>query len=333
MATVFGIVAATVITTSYLRKRLAKAKLVLFGNGKLYGQSKWLGGATSLDGIVYGVPGDHLQVLRVDPRTSEITTIGPHFSGKNKWLRGVTAANGCIYMIPACANRVLKIDPSQNDKVTLIGPSFERFSKWRWHGGSIAPCNGCIYATPCNASQVLKIDPRTDEVTLIGTKYEDRTKWYGCLVGSDGAIYAIPQNAQNVLRIDPSNDTTSLMKCDETCSTLDYFSTKHKWHGCVASRHKHFIYGIPNHASRVLKIDVRKQIVSLIGPELLGKDFGWNDGKYKYLGGVLGQNDAIYFMPGFAEKVLKVVPGTDEISVLEPSLGDRQNKWYVVAVS
>ena len=121
----FGFVAST-----YMRKRLSKAKLVLFGDNKLYGQSKWLGGAKSQDGIVYGVPGDHPQVLRVDPRTSQITTIGPAFKGKNKWLRGVTSSlNGCIYMIPACADRVLKLDP-RTEKVSFIGPSFERFSKW-----------------------------------------------------------------------------------------------------------------------------------------------------------------------------------------------------------
>jgi DNA-binding beta-propeller fold protein YncE len=323
------IVGLAFAATTYLRKRLSEAKCVVFGDNKLYGQSKWLGGAKSRDGIVYGVPGDHPRVLRVDPRTSSITVIGPEFKGKNKWLRGVTSSlNGCIYMIPACANRVLKLDPS-TDEVTLIGPSFEAFSKWRWHGGSIAPENGCIYAAPCNASRVLKIDPRNDEVTLIGDSYEDRTKWYGCLVGSDGAIYAIPQNAHKVLRIDPQSDTTSLMAYEEKSvrAAPDFFNARHKWHGCVASRHKHYIYGIPNHSSRVLKIDVRKQVVSLVGPELVGKDFGWNDGKYKYLGGVLGANDAIYFMPGFAEKVLKVVPNTDEITVLEPSLGDRQNKW------
>eukprot|EP00939_MAST-03C_sp_MAST-3C-sp1_P000012 g12.t1 len=323
-----GIVAFAIYVR--LRKRKCQPKVTLFGGRPpLYGQSKWLGGALSQNGKIYCSPGDSPHVLEIDPKTLSIRLFGGPFKGKNKWLRGVRGRDGCIYCLPACANKVLRISPD-GSRAEEIGPDFGDL-KWKWHGGVESAFNGCIYAVPCNSKRVLVIDPsaKDDEniVTLVGPELNGRTKFYGCLEGSDGAIYGIPQNAGRVLRIDPKG-------CNRvTLVGPNLGEGGNKWHGGVSTSDKTAIFCIPNHACRVLKIDCVHQKVFPVGPTLAGKDFGWNNGKYKYLGGVCGYNDAIYFMPGFAEKVLKVTPSmVDEaneggVEVIGPSLTDRQNKW------
>jgi len=76
-----------------------------------------------------------------------------------------------------------------------------------------------------------------------------------------------------------------------------------------------------------LRIDTTSGEVSTFGGPLVGPDFGYLDGKYKYLGAVVAKNGTIYCMPGHAEKVLKIVPDTGFVGVIGPSLRDRANKW------
>jgi len=50
-------------------------------------------------------------------------------------------------------------------------------------------------------------------------------------------------------------------------------------------------------------------------------------GKYRYGGGVLGGDGAVYALPSDAERVLRIVPHTNEVIPIGPSFTEAHNKW------
>ena len=58
------------------------------------------------DGAIYGIPQCADSVLRIDPATQSVTTIGTLPPGGHKWHGGVVGRDGCIYGIPANADSV-----------------------------------------------------------------------------------------------------------------------------------------------------------------------------------------------------------------------------------
>lgn len=124
------------------------AEVIKLEGPLLSGQDKWLGGALGADGVVYGVPGTARTVLRVDPRTSEVSTFGGPFDGKFKWLRGVSAA-GEIYCIPANAHSVLVITPGERPSAKTVGHGLLE-GDWLYHGGA-ADCPICPRILVCIA--------------------------------------------------------------------------------------------------------------------------------------------------------------------------------------
>ena len=86
-----------------------------------------------------------------------------------------------------------------------------------------------------------------------------------------------------------------------------------KWHGGLATNDGHLIFGFPNHADTVLKIDTRTDAVSLLGgPDILksGRHRVPQDKKYKYLGGAMAADGRVYLFPCDAERVLCIDPVT-----------------------
>ena len=85
---------------------------------ELPGVDKWLGGEQGGDGCIYGVPGSAKSVVRVDPRTDEVTVVGSSVKGTPcsqrcgafKWLRGaLDPVGGGMYGIPSNADHVFKV--------------------------------------------------------------------------------------------------------------------------------------------------------------------------------------------------------------------------------
>lgn len=308
-------------------------RLALLG-GPLVGREKYLGGALGFDGMIYAIPGFARRVLRIDPSTGAVEYVGPDFSNAPfKWLRSVQCPlTGAIYGLPCHHDAVLKIVPSQGvgkdgkpkaPCVSLVGLGSCGSGDWKFHGGVLSPDDGCFYCIPQFAERVLKIDPRTDACTLIGAPFPGRNKWYGGLLGTDNCIYGVPQNATGVLRIDPRNAANP-------CEVFGSFPEGGwKWHGGTVGPQGE-IYGIPAHADSVLKIvpgDV--PALSEIGPKLrTGKHRA--DGKYKFLGGVLGKDDCVYFIPSDSDYVVRVECATETVREVGASLEHErivQNKW------
>jgi len=119
----------------------------------------------------YGLPCHADSVLRIDPRTEEVTTI------------------------PLPPDSAIVKSKGGEGEERILGVL------WKYHGGTICPLDGCIYAIPQCATRVLQIDPKNDEVTYVGPRLEGRYKWYGGLVGCDGAIYGIPQLSSEQLLV------------------------------------------------------------------------------------------------------------------------------------
>jgi hypothetical protein len=288
------------------------------------GQEKYLGGSLGSDNKIYAIPGHARRVLCIDPATGTVDQIGPEFEGQYKWLRSVDAVDGkgqrAIYGLPCHANSVLKIVPATGE-VTTIGDVGDGL--WKWHGGVLA--NGYIYGIPQFATAVLRIEVATDKVDTIGGPFEGRNKWYGGLLGEiDGAIYGVPQCATSVLRIDPVSQEVT------TIGNLP--SGGWKWHGGVVGCDG-AIYSLPAHADSVLRIipgvgaDARVEEIGA-GQFITGRHR--TDGKYKFLGGVMGLDGCIYGVPSDSDRVLKIDPRTSNVSEVGPSLHEEkivQNKW------
>ena len=312
----------------YVRRRDARdARLALLGGPPLMGREKYLGGALGRDGKIYAIPGHARRVLRIDPSTGVADLVGPSFEGAFKWLRSVTCpVSGAIYGLPCHSDAVLKIVPSlvpgEDPEITLIGAGRCGTGPWKWHGGVLSPRDGKIYCIPQFAERVLRVDPRTDACELVGPRFPGRNKWYGGLLGLDGRIYGVPQCHRGVLRIDPGDAAT--------CETFgDFGEGGWKWHGGVVGPGGE-IYGVPAHANEVLKIvpgDVPR--LSVIGSGLrTGRHR--DDGKYKYLGAVLGRDGNVYCVPSDADRVLMIECATGEVREVGASLEGEaivQNKW------
>ena len=81
-----------------------------------------LGGVLGGNGIIYAVPFYATSVLRLDPNTEQITTLGSLSGESWKWQGGVLAGNGIVYGMPSCADSVLRIDPATGE-ILVRGPN------------------------------------------------------------------------------------------------------------------------------------------------------------------------------------------------------------------
>mmetsp|Transcript_28918 Transcript_28918/g.42875 ORF Transcript_28918/g.42875 Transcript_28918/m.42875 type:complete len:846 (-) Transcript_28918:51-2588(-) len=304
----------------------------------LMGQDKWLGGMASPCGrYIYGVPGHARRVFCITVQTEQLTFIGKEYPGKFKWLRGIevpssalrehaqTYPSGLLFALPSNANSVLCIDPN-TQQVSTFGDASLMSDNWQWHGGNLSPHTGLLYAIPANADRVLCINPRTKETTLIGPVFKGKQKWYGGILASNGCIYGVPQNASRVLKITPQTGEVKVIGEGTLPEGM------WKWHGGTTNLDQTVIYGFPNNADTILKIDtVRNDAISfLAGPDILksGRHRIPQDGKYKYLGGALSTMDkCLYLFPCDAEQVLSINTITEEVKLVGPELLEGENKY------
>jgi hypothetical protein len=262
--------------------------------GPFIGEDMWLGGELGADGNIYGVPGTAKSVVKVDPRTDEVTEVGDLVvvpgairGNRFKWLRGARAANGDMFGIPCNANKILRI--STGGEVDMIGDPELLSGHWKWHGG-VLHANGNLYGCPCNSERVLKINPERAEVSLVGGPFPGKQKWYGSLLGGDGCMYCIPNCAGSVLKFDPVTETHELLG--------DFPEGGWKWHGAAVGGDGN-IYGVAAHTNAILKIIVATGEVKAIGQSVIPKGQ-----KYKWGGAMAGAKGDIYCFPSDTERVL-----------------------------
>lgn len=154
-----------------------------------------------------------------------------------------------------------------------------------------------------------------------------QTLYLGGEVGVDGKIYCIPGHAPRILVINPMTDELSHIGPQELRSN----GTKFKWlRGITVGD---VIYGLPCHASEVLRIHVPTQSVTKI--PIPYENF-YSDPKvaksqremiWKYHGGSICNDGCIYAIPQSSWHVLKIDPSTDTCSLVGPTLAGKY-KWY-----
>ena len=168
----------------------------------------WHGVVAGADGCIYGMPHNAASVLRYDPRTGKLSTLGKLGDSPKKYSNGVLGPAGrFIFGIPHSASRVLCID-TEKLTVQLIGQEFG--GNDNWYGGGIGG-DMCIYCIPWKHTHVLRIDPVTMTTSLFGPKLRGDLAWVGGCAGLDGCVYGTPHASDRVLRIDPLSGTVSMV--------------------------------------------------------------------------------------------------------------------------
>jgi len=132
-------------------------------------------------------------------------------------------------------------------------------------------------------------------------------------------IYCIPGHATQVLIIDPKTDTCTPMNHPPLEGQFKYLRS-------IYIPQSKCIYGLPCNSDHVLKIYPESQTVTTLPIPFETEEEKLT--KWKYHGGaVLPKDGCIYAIPQSAQKVLKIDPQTDEISLIGPTLPGRY-KWY-----
>eukprot|EP00986_Skeletonema_menzelii_P009404 scaffold4266_cov139-Skeletonema_menzelii.AAC.28 len=268
-------------TTSYLSIPPLPQMDPLQHEKLLAGSNKWYGGIRGNDNCVYGIPYAAGSVLCIDANTDQVSLLGDFGWNKYNFHGGIKSSKGCIYAFPAHADTVLKIDTTgqnRNDGEKLSLLPIQRapydndpVTRYKWLGGSIGK-DGNIYGMPSDAKSVLRINVMNDVVTTFGciedsdpdrvnadgSKYIEKNKFQGGVLGRDGFIYALPSNAKGILRIDtrPVSDEEGkgifLDKSRVSCiGSLE--KKTDKWQGGFAVESGEII-AIPENCNSVLKV-------------------------------------------------------------------------------
>lgn len=96
---------------------------------------------------------------------------------------------------------------------------------------------------------------------------------------------------------------------------------KAKWEFIVKAENGK-IYGIPNRASRVLRISIEDRQATCIGPDFGSYPCKWGKG-------AIGPDGKIYCPPASAEQVLCINPETDEVEVIGRRFSAQKSlKWF-----
>lgn len=289
--------------TGVLKVSLVTESVEVIGNLP-EGPSKWSEGIVAAgSGNIYAVPYSARAVLKVGVITDEVSMLGDLGDAMGKWGACISAMDGAIYGIPASAESVLRIDPMTDTVETFgaLGPGGQKWSRpVTTSGGAF------IVALPDAAPNVLRIDPRARTAEAIGFVGGGGLKWsFGAgspLIGR--AVYAVPFLADEILRVDAAAGAVTELPLGGHALAAEGTG---KWAGGLQAP-SGVIYGVPDGASAVVKIDPSSGAVAFMGR--LGLGVG------KWRAAALSRSGDIYAVPGTAEGVLKIDVQTDTVEVI-----------------
>jgi hypothetical protein len=192
-------------------------------------------------------------------------------------------------------------------------------------GGAVGSDDN-LYFIPGHAPRVLVCDIQTDRVFFVGPELKGLFKWLrGERVGD--IIYGLPCHSDHVLRIHVPTQQVTLLRIPYEDFFLDVETASQqreqlwKYHGGTICPIDKCLYCIPQSATHVLKIDPATDTCTLVGPEL--------PGRYKWYGGVVGNDGAIYGIPHNSSSVLRIHPETGV--TLHGDYGSGGHKWHGAA--
>ena len=171
---------------------------------------------------------------------------------------------------------------------------------------------------------MLQIDPKKGTARTVGRSMQEAFPemksalpyaWSGTVATADGCIYGIPGMVATVWRFDPR--TKELSTFGEVHETPGF-----NFFGGILGPNGRYIFCPPADAARVLCIDTQT-----LTCESIGEDLG--DTTWKWYGGGLAGDGAIYCLPFTEDRVLRIDPVTKTTSMFGPSLGNdkREIMW------
>ncbi|CAK9079414.1 unnamed protein product [Durusdinium trenchii] len=263
---------------------------------------KWRHAAQGANGLIYAMPWQAPAVLRIDPVSSAVSSLG-HLAVTSKGKFGFTVkADEYVCGIPWAARMVLCID-TRTDETMQFGDFSDLEGKWRT---AAANNQGIIFALPVEADSVLRIDPKARSVRELEHIPTGRFKpillsrWAGGLA-VDSWLVALPGFDCSTLQVDMVREEV------RTHELVCQGNTLHSWHSAVVAENG-AIYAVPFSATAALKINFQGASTQVIQ---LG-DFGNGLGKWGHA--VLSHTGDVYGVPWSAEKVLKIRPQNDQVT-------------------
>jgi hypothetical protein len=153
--------------------------------------------------------------------------------------------------------------------------------------------DGFMYGIPCDARRVVKFNPLDKSFTEIGPDLGDgRHKWMCGVRANNSSIYCAPFTADHILKIDTIQGTVETLDDVQLPETGD-----HLWEsGALAADNS--IYYMPYNARRIMRLNVDNDSLSSVGDDL-------GEGRYKYSGTVVGNDDHVYGIPFAATCIVK----------------------------
>lgn len=137
-----------------------------------------------------------------------------------------------------------------------------------------------------------------------------------------GTIYAVPSHSSSVLKITPSTSTTTLLLPSPSFPTLKFKFLR------AVNVNDSLIIGLPCWSDSILKINTETSKVTTFGDSYLSNlPLKPSQSRWNWHGGQLSSNGYIYGVPANAERVLKVHPHNESVSLVGPSFTG-STKYY-----
>lgn len=273
-----------------------------------------------IDNCIYAIPQAAHHVLKLDPKTEEISFVGPAFPGKCKWYGGVLGKqDGAIYGIPQNAVGVLRIAPNA---VTVHGNYGK--GNHKWHGAAAAE-NGVIVSVPANANTVLCITPGeqpilqeigNEEMIQSGRHRTDgKYKYLGAMCCSgksgNGKVYIFPCASEYVLQVDTVHFIAKNVGPNLRDANLERVH-QNKWQNGLTCVQDQSVYGMPLSGHTLLKIDCSETSMDEHSKDPIVTT--WRlpspriDCRDKFEGGVMTPSGIMYTVPNNHKGILRIEP-------------------------
>ena len=202
----------------------------------------------------------------------------------------------------------------------------EQEDGWHMYEGGAFGSDGCLYMAPKKSARAARFDPTTETWETFGDTFPKGShKWIGAAVSSfDNCIYSMPAECTletHVLQIDPSKG--SVRKVGVRVLEHAGGVKRDIWHGTVAAADG-CVYGIPSHATSVLRFDPRTQELSTFG-DLRGDGVD----SVRYRSGILGPSGRFIFcVPAKAARVLCIDTKTQTCELIGDDFdSSKSGKW------
>jgi hypothetical protein len=348
----------TTITTTYPLVHfnyqimiMTESSLTTLIGDEIQGRHKWSSFVDGGDGFLYGIPFHARRVVKFNPLDKSLTEIGPDLGFGMKWKCGVRANTGNIYCAPFHADHILKISTNDGTVETLDDIELPETGRGLWASGALAQDNN-IYYMPFSAHRILRLNPDNDSLSSVGDDLGRGLEYNGTVVGNDDCVYGIPDDTRRIVKFDTTkpdityfvgeeaeeeiwcgngvlggdgyiyaaNGVGQVLKVDTTSNNYTWIGDPiysgaggWGWGDPIVGVDK-CIYWPPYCANRVLKFDPETQQL----PSLVGGDFG--EGLYKWQGGALATDGAIYCILACSTQILVIDPFKEFFATLQTNM-------------